>query len=567
LPEVSRGVRYCPFCEREFLDAVEVCPTDGTALPPAGERRDALVGSSIGGRYQVVRKLGEADTGPVYLAEQTKVRRSVVLKILREDTARDQALLERFRREARVTARLDPRYVTMVHDLDQTDDGRLFVVTEYVEGRTLRQMLDAEGALPVPRALALGIQVAEGLRGAHGAAVLHGNLTPGAITVLADDGVKLGNFGLETAPASERDDLEALGAVLYEMLTGASPSAAAARAGTSGPPRLRDRRPFAPDSLDGLVMRMLETDPDRRPPDLEEVIRELRGAAREVARRIESGEVDRAGVTLDPTPRDDTVDMPAPRDGPRPLPGQARAPAAGWRQLVRPRMVAGALAALAILTIGGVTASRWGRVPIQTGPAMVASPGQASPERARPAPAPPVTAKLDALATPRPEPESAKGPADQPTRAASPPASTVPALVSPPSPAPVPSPPAPSKPPASPAPGPRTRVPGPPEPKGGSDAPASAPSPQTSARPPGPGSGEIRAAVQDRLRGRGLLREGSASPVGLAVDVARDGTVTLTGILDTSEERDRAVALARDVPGVVAVRARVNVRESWKGKP
>ena len=94
-----------------------------------------------------------------------------MLKILRHDTARDQALLERFRREARVMARLDPRYVTMVHDLDQTDDGRLYVVMEYVEGRSLREMLETEGALPVQRALALGIQVAEGLRGAHGAGV------------------------------------------------------------------------------------------------------------------------------------------------------------------------------------------------------------------------------------------------------------------------------------------------------------------------------------------------------------------------------------------------------------
>ena len=55
--------------------------------------------------------------------------------------------------------------------------------------------------------------------------------------------------------------------------------------------------------------------------------------------------------------------------------------------------------------------------------------------------------------------------------------------------------------------------------------------------------------------------------MGLTVDVARDGTVTLTGVLNTGEERDRAVALAQDVPGVVAVRARVNVRESWKGRP
>ena len=134
--------------------------------------------------------------------------------------------------------------------------------------------------------------------------------------VLGDDSVKISDFGLETAPASERADLGALGAVLYEMLTGASPSATAAGAGTARPPRLRDRRPFVPDSLDVLVMRMLEADPEGRPPTLEEVIRELGATATEVARRIESGEVDRAGVVpLDAAVLRDTVAMPATLEG------------------------------------------------------------------------------------------------------------------------------------------------------------------------------------------------------------------------------------------------------------
>jgi tRNA A-37 threonylcarbamoyl transferase component Bud32 len=547
-------VRYCPFCEREFLDIVEVCPTDGTPLSPAGERRDALVGSTIGGRYQVVRKLGEGDTGTVYLAEQMKVRRTVLLKILREDTARDQALLERFRREARVMARLDPRYVTMVHDLDQTDDGRLFIVMEYVEGRTLREMLEAEGALRVPRALALGIQVAEGLRGAHGAGVLHGNLTPRAIMVLGDDSVKLGDFGLETAPASERADLGALGAVLYEMLTGATPSVTAAGAGTSRPPRLRARRPFVPDSLDALVMRMLEADPEQAPPSLAEVIRGLGAAATEVARRIESGEVDRAGVApLDASPGGDTVAMPAAPHGAGPAAGGVKAPRTGWRRLARSRVVLGAVVALGVLTIGGVVASRWGRAPSPSGPAMVAAPpGQGPRDTPLPtpalpvtAPALPVTAKSDAPALP---------PRDD--------AQKTPALALPSPPVPVPPLPAPRKPPATAGPVPaKTPAPSASEPKGAPDAPSVAASPPVAAR-----SGQIRAAIQDRLRGRGLLREGSGSPIGLTVDVARDGTVTLTGILNTGEERDRAVALAQDVPGVVGVRARVNVRESWKDR-
>ena len=336
----------------------------------------------------------------MYLAEQTKVRRTVVLKILREDTARDQALLERFRREARVTARLDPRYVTMVHDLDQTDDGRLFVVMEYVEGRTLREMLDTEGALPVQRALALGVQVAEGLRGAHGAGVLHGNLTPRAIMVLADDSVKLSDFGLEAAPASERADLGALGAVLYEMLTGASPSAAAAGAGTARPPRLRDRRPFVPDSLDGLVMRMLEADPEGRPPALEEVIRGLGAAATEVARRIQSGEVDRAGVV----PLDELSSAtPLPCPPPAMVPGGTPRGEGAARRLEAP----GALASGAgsARRAGRPDDWRCGRLPLGTSsePIRAGAGGRAFRSRATdsplPAPVPPGTATSDAPAT------------------------------------------------------------------------------------------------------------------------------------------------------------------------
>ncbi|HVQ75414.1 MAG TPA: protein kinase, partial [Candidatus Binatia bacterium] len=187
---------HCPACNREFPDDVEVCPTDGTAAHRVGEQPDPLVGQTIRGRYRVLRKLGEGSGGTAYLAEQVKIRRSVVLKFLREELAGDDILLERFRREARTLARLDPRYVTRVHDLDQTDAGRLFVVMEYLEGRTLRQVLEAEGQLTLSRTLALSVQIAEGLRVAHSGGVLHRGVKPQTVMVLPDETVKLTDFGV-----------------------------------------------------------------------------------------------------------------------------------------------------------------------------------------------------------------------------------------------------------------------------------------------------------------------------------------------------------------------------------
>jgi predicted Ser/Thr protein kinase len=586
-------VRHCPACAGEFPDSVETCPTDGAPLEPA----DPLVGTTIRGRYQVVRKLGEGGVGAVYLAEQVKIRRPVALKVLRAEAARDQAVLEQFRLQVRAMVRLDPRYVTMVHDLDQTEDGRLFIVMEYLEGRTLEHLLRAEGALTLPRALALATQLAEGLNVAHAAGVVHGEVTPRAIMVLRDDSVKLMDFGLGrlnrgragragaqrddldghgraqrvyAAPESLRGDANAradvysLGAVLYQMLTG-EPPASSAPTGRPERERPRERRPSVPESLDALVMQMLEPSPDRRPRDLESALGQLRAAAGEVAQRLMSGEIDQRPIaSREARARDDTVGMPAPAVGRDGAPESA-----GRRSSWSPVAWWAAAAAIAV-AIGVVVAGRWSAVSTPTGPVVITTPERVPP------PAPPPSAADRPEHPLAPPPTTAERAPDQPgstgptdSGESGGPVSKRPTAPREPA---APRPPAEStkevatpRPPLSP-PG-ETKPSGPsvspPASKGSPEGPVTAiPGPP---RPPAPDPAQIRAQVQERLRGRGLLREGSASAVGLAVEVTSDGAVTLTGVLHTREERDRAVALAREVSGVGEVRARINVMESWKG--
>jgi eukaryotic-like serine/threonine-protein kinase len=517
-------------------------------------------------------------------------------------------------------ARLDPRYVTLVHDLDKTDDGRLFVVMEYLEGSTLQDVLRAEGPLPPARVLALATQIAQGLGEAHSAGVLHRDVSPQAIMVAPDDTVKLTDFGFArlgdalhrrqppaegaaaggayAAPerrdaegASASADLYSLGAVLHEMLTGALPQQAAGRRGTpdaESAGQLRARADIPP-ALDELVARMLSPDPALRPRDMEEVLSRLREAAAELRRDgIQDGldpalpaEVGPAAPPAAPpgagagpgakqglrggVPVVPATDLASP-DHTRTVVRSARAPLRRARSRRRQWIaVAGALIAVGA-AIGTAVALRapspvpdpprtarpqapsaapvdWSRsdaarapIAVETGtattPAMPAASAPDSAPEVIAAGTPPAMPPQDIERPIEPVPREFAGPGPEVTR---PPAESRPAASSP-----------------SPA-------PGPPEAAGRESAAAA----RVPAAPRAPDLVRIGGAVQERLRDGGLLREAGAA-TGLTVDVGPDGLVTLTGILDTRNDRERATDLARNVPGVTGVRARINVRESWQ---
>jgi eukaryotic-like serine/threonine-protein kinase len=257
------------------------------------------------GPYEVLSHLGEGGMGEVYRARDTRLDRTVALKVLAPAAVGDPRRLERFREEARAIARLSHPHICTLHDLGE-QDGTLFLVMEHVQGRTLANRLE-EGALPIDDVLRYGAQIADALHAAHAQGVVHRDLKP-ANVMLTREGVKLLDFGvarlrspeeeegadpptvshlteegevlgtvpymapeqLEGRKVDARTDIFALGTTLYEMATGKRPFEATSRAGViaailaSEPPPLSTVRPLVPPALDWTVRRCLAKDPDDR---------------------------------------------------------------------------------------------------------------------------------------------------------------------------------------------------------------------------------------------------------------------------------------------------------------
>lgn len=214
-----------------------------------------LIGARLGGRYEVASLLGEGGMGAVYLARDPVGQRVVALKVIRDELLKEGDLLPRLRREARAASRIDNPHITRILDFNQ--DGQAFLVMERIEGPTLAAVLAAEGHLPVPRALAILGQLAEGLAAAHACQVIHRDLKPGNVVLTHRHGqpdfVKILDFGLakiigptgssvltpmgQTFGTAEyispeqacdleldhRADIYSLGVVAFEMLTGQVP--------------------------------------------------------------------------------------------------------------------------------------------------------------------------------------------------------------------------------------------------------------------------------------------------------------------------------------------------------
>jgi serine/threonine protein kinase len=247
-------------------------------------------------RYEVGRVLGAGGMAEVFEGRDRLLARRVAIKVLQAQFARDPSFLIRFKREAQAAASLSHPNIVAVYDTG-SEDGTHFIVMEYVDGRTLKEVIRAEGRLYPERAAEICQDVCSGLVAAHARGLIHRDIKPGNVMLTPDGKVKVMDFGIARATTSEtitqtaavigtaqyispeqaqgqtvdyRSDLYSLGCCLYEMLTGtvpftgATPVAIAYRHVREDPTPPRQLNPDIPAPLEAICLKAMAKLPDNR---------------------------------------------------------------------------------------------------------------------------------------------------------------------------------------------------------------------------------------------------------------------------------------------------------------
>src|SRR5690349_11569942 len=308
-------MKKCPHCGVEYPDSNTLCPADGVALETTG---DSLIGSTLAGKYRIDERLNAGGMGTVYRGTHVLMDKTVAIKVLRPSLAADEKIVARFSREARAASRITHPNALTVTDFGEDENGIVFLVMEYLSGRTLKQLLREEGPLPLPRVVDITRQVADALNAAHQQGVIHRDLKSDNIMLLdtmTGDHAKVLDFGIAkikepdgnrdtgglTAPnlvigtpqymspeqcsqdsgIDARSDIYSLGVILYEMLVGhvpfsaESPTMVMMKHLQEPVPSVLDERSDLPASIGRVIARAMAKLPANRYQNVAEFIEDL----------------------------------------------------------------------------------------------------------------------------------------------------------------------------------------------------------------------------------------------------------------------------------------------------
>ncbi|HLI62486.1 MAG TPA: protein kinase [Terriglobales bacterium] len=313
-------MKSCTACRATYPNDYSHCPRDGTPLVEAGAWSE---GAIIRGKYRILSKVGQGGMGAVYKAHHVLFGELRALKVINPGLLSDELFVKRFKQEAVIARKLDHPNAVRVDDIDESEDGRPFMVMEFIEGESLKNRIQARGPLPVPAVCSIVKQVVSALDAAHHLGMIHRDIKPANIVLvqtpkgeqakvldfgiakfreahlaetgemtLTGTGVVIGTpqymspeqaMGRRSGELDGRSDLYSLGVVMYQMLTGELPFKADTTmellmAHINAPPRpILEARPDLPISpaIAGIVMKCLEKKPELRPATGAALIEEL----------------------------------------------------------------------------------------------------------------------------------------------------------------------------------------------------------------------------------------------------------------------------------------------------
>ncbi len=283
--------------------AKERVANDRTMTAPPSPARPSTLGlvpgDVLANRYRIQRLLGKGGMGAVYLAHDEVLGDVVALKMISSAWAADEvAMVERFKRECAAARKVSSPYVIRIHDLGEARPGLLYLSMEYIQGRTLAELITARGLVPISDCVDILGQICHGLTAAHDAGVIHRDLKPSNVLVGERNAVKIIDFGLAKATAAEgltatgmlmgtpyymspeqvrgrrvdaASDIYSLGALAYHLVTGRPPFSGenAIAVGfahlSEVPVRPRQLRTDVPIELDAAIMNALAKEPAERP--------------------------------------------------------------------------------------------------------------------------------------------------------------------------------------------------------------------------------------------------------------------------------------------------------------